>query len=136
MWQMKKHPLYGDSCILAPKAGSFSLLLCSLTSFFPASSVRSWHALSVFDVKQDNRRSESGGSGGGPLGSIRIPSQSRQQPTTKVVASTARHRQPTPPYLCPKAAPRRSTLPPWPTVRSTPQTVAANANTTSLQCQP
>jgi hypothetical protein len=113
-------------------------LSCSvpLTSFTPVSPVRSRHALSVFDVKQGSRRSELGGSGGGPLGSIRIPSQRRQQPTTKVVASTAEHRHPTPPYLCAKAAPRRSTLPPWPTDRSMPQTVAANANATSLQLLP
>jgi hypothetical protein len=35
MWQTKKRPLYGCSCILAPKAGSFSLLLCSPDVLLP-----------------------------------------------------------------------------------------------------
>jgi hypothetical protein len=119
-----------------PKPESSLSYFVPLTSFSPVSPVRSRHALSVFDVKQGSRRSESGGFGGGPLGSTRSPSQSRQEPTTKAVVFTAGHQQPTPPYLCPKAAPRRSTLPLWPTVRSTPQTVAATANATNLQLLP
>jgi hypothetical protein len=96
---MKKRPLYGGSCILAPKAGIFSLL-CSLTTFFPALPVRSRLALYVFDVKQGSRRSESGGSGGGPpylhggrLDSPRRPCRQLLQPPT-LQACNCYHCQP------------------------------------------
>jgi hypothetical protein len=90
MWQMKKRPLYGGSCILAPKAGIFSLL-CSPDDLLP-------RAAGSFASCTVRVRCEAGQQEVG-IGRIR----------------------------------RRTTLPPWRTVRFTTQTVAAAANTTSLQ---
>lgn len=90
MWQMKKRPLYGGSCILAPKAGIFSLL-CSPDDLLPRAAGSL--AACIVRVRCEAGQQEVG------IGRIR----------------------------------QRTTLPPWRTVRSTTQTVAAAANTTSLQ---
>ena len=79
-----------------PKPES-SLSSVPLTTFFPALPVRSCLALYVFDVKQGSRRSESGGSGGGPpyLHGGRLDSPRRQllQPPT-LQACNCYHCQP------------------------------------------